>query len=205
MKTRKFFASPLLACLLATVLLSSLLAFSSIPQAKAQSIPEGEQEIQANVGYAWITSYNDVGGYDDIVALPYGKYFGYSTQLSSYIGEVVDTAMKSYVLNWRPLLTGNSLYVCGLRVAYKLPTGGGNYESGFHYFRVAGSALFPRGGSVEWRTDGSGGCIYLVSGDPWEIFNINLKIPEGSRIDYLRIYYYRYASDHLYLPLIRKK
>ncbi|MDD2522808.1 MAG: hypothetical protein PHW11_08330 [Anaerolineaceae bacterium] len=203
MKTKRLFASRLLTVMAAIILLSSFLAFSSIPQAKAESVPEGEQGIQADVSNAWITSYNDVGNLDDIVALPFGKFFGYNTQLSGYVGEVFDPVLKSYVINWRPLVTGSSLRVCGLRVAYKLPVGGG-FEPGFHYVHVAGSALLPRGSNVEWRTDSSGGCIYLVSGDPRHIFNINLNIPEGSRIDYLRIYYYRHATNFMYLPLIRK-
>ncbi|MDX9954617.1 MAG: hypothetical protein RBT75_11000 [Anaerolineae bacterium] len=61
--------------------------------------------------------------------------------------------------------------------------------SGFYYKYIAGSTLRPRSSSTTWATDGGGGCVYAVSG-AGEIFNVPLSLPQGSRIDFLRLYYY---------------
>ncbi|MDX9954616.1 MAG: hypothetical protein RBT75_10995 [Anaerolineae bacterium] len=61
--------------------------------------------------------------------------------------------------------------------------------SGFLYEYVAGSTLRPRISTTTWASSGGGGCIYAVA-NPGGIFNVPLELPQGSRIDYLRIYYY---------------
>lgn len=203
MKNKGKFYKRLALGLIALILLSSFLAFSSIPGAMAQSEVEGEQGTNAlAMGQAWVTLYDDGGGYDDIAYVEFGHYYGYRTELSPYIGDVVDTMNNSYVINWRPNLLGDTLQVCGVRVAYKLPDGVGGFESSFRYVHIPGSVLLPRASTVQWKTGQTGGCIYLKSGPTYEVFNINLNIPEGSRIDYLRVYYYREAL--LYLPLIKR-
>lgn len=189
--------------LLATMMLCSLLAFSTTPMAKAEFTATENNDINAlAMGYAWITTYTDAGALDDIVALPFGHTIGYNTELSAYIGDVADTINKSYVINWRPSVLGNSLQVCGMRVAYRLPLSGGGFSSTFSYIHFPGTVLLPRDSSVEWGSDPSGGCIYLKTGSPYVVFNINLNIPEGSRIDYLRVYYHR--TGLTYLPFIRR-
>ncbi len=71
---------------------------------------------------AWITCYNDIGGFNDRIAVASSGTGGYGTQLSGYLGEVFDYASYSYVLNWRPNVAGTTMWLCGLRVAYRLPT-----------------------------------------------------------------------------------
>jgi len=70
--------------------------------------------------------------------------------------------------------------------------------SDFYYYHVTGSALHPRDSSVEWNTGGSGGCLYLVSGSSGVVFNLHQEIPNGARIDYLRIFYYDTSSSDSY-------
>ena len=70
---------------------------------------------------AWITRYNDVGGFSDRTSVTSSGNGGYGTALSGYLGEVFDYANYSYVLNWRPNQVGNTMQLCGLRVAYRLP------------------------------------------------------------------------------------
>jgi hypothetical protein len=203
MKNKGKFYKRLALGLISIILLSSFLAFSSIPGAMAESKIEGEQGINAlAMGQAWVTSYDSAGGLADLLYLPFGHYYGYRTELSPLVGAVVDTVNNSYVINWRPNLLGDTLQVCGIRVAYKLPDGVGGFESGFHYVHIPGSVLLPRTSTVDWRTDGSGGCIYLKSGPTYVVFNKHLNIPDGSRIDYLRVYYYREAQ--VFLPLIKR-
>ena len=59
--------------------------------------------------------------------------------------------------------------------------------SSFRYINVAGATLRPRDSSSGWDYSGTG-CVSRSSGS--ELINIHLPIPDGSRIDYLRIYYY---------------
>lgn len=70
---------------------------------------------------AWVTRYDNAGGYDDVAYVFSSGDTGYGTQLSSEILHVVDNVNYSYVLNWRPNVTGSSMALCGLRVAYRLP------------------------------------------------------------------------------------
>ena len=74
---------------------------------------------------------------------------------------------------------------------YSAPQGVGDRGpdawSDFRYIYVAGAALRPRDNSSGWDYSGVG-CVSRASGS--ELLNIHLAIPDGSRIDYLRIYYY---------------
>ncbi len=155
------------------------------------------------IGNAWVTSYNDKGGYTDVTYVPFGAEEGYNTELSPLVGHVVDSVNNSYVLNWRSNYIGRGLQLCGLRVAYRLPLSGGGFASTFSYFHIPGSVLRPRDSTSEWGTDWSGGCIYQTSGSPYNVFNLHLNIPNGSRIDYLRVYYYQHF-EYVYLPLVTK-
>jgi len=203
MKNKEKFLRRLLLSMISVVLLSSFPAFSSIPGAMAESKIEGGQDINAlAMGQAWVTSYDSAGGYADLLYLPFGHNYGYSTELSPLVGAVVDTYSNSYVINWRPNVVGSSMYVCGVRVAYKLPDGAGGFEAGFHYLHIPGTVLLPRASTVNWSTDWTGGCIYLKSGNSGVVFNKTLNIPDGSRIDYLRVYYYRTAL--IYLPFLKR-
>lgn len=178
-----------------------LLLFTLIPSTQAASSNENNDvRTIYPASYAWITTYNDQGGLDDITTVPVGTQIGYQTNLSSFIGHVVDNYSYSYVLNWRPNYLGNGFQLCGLRVAYRLPLEGGGFSPYFSYAHVAGSALRPRSSITEWSRDGSGGCLYVKGGNTFEIYNIHLNIPYGSRIDYLRVYYF--LQGYNYLPLI---
>ena len=70
--------------------------------------------------------------------------------------------------------------------------------SDFYYYHVTGTALRPRNSSVEWSSSGDGGCLYQTAGSPYEIFNVHLDIPNGARIDYLRIFYYDTSANDTY-------
>lgn len=197
----KTFVKRLAMALIAIFLLSSLTSFNSLPEAEANSISENDQVINSlQMGSFWVTSYGPTRV--DLVWLPFGKDIGYHTVLSDYIGEIVDTSVKSYLINWRPMLLGDTLQVCGVRVAFSPPLVGGGFDPFYSYVHIPGSVLLPRASNVEWSSDNSGGCIFAESGNKSTIFNINLNIPDGSRIDYLRVYYYREAQ--LFLPMINK-
>ncbi len=54
--------------------------------------------------------------------------------------------------------------------------------------RIAGSVLRPRTSSANFAPSGSGGCIYAVD-DGFSIFNTPIWLPQGTRVDTLRMYY----------------
>ncbi len=189
--------------ILAIGMLMSLLLFTRASPILAATRIEKKLDALAayTASYVWVTLYDDEGGYTDVTYVPFGTdpVTGYGTKLSSLVEHVVDTTNNSYVLNWRPNVLGSNLQLCGLRVAYRLPLAGGGFSSTFSYVHVAGSVLRPRNSTSEWGYSG-GGCIYLTAGVPYYILNTHLNIPNGSRIDYLRVYYYR-RFYFVYLPL----
>ena len=79
-------------------------------------------DTSGNNGRAWVTIYNGAGSYSDITTVTSAGNGGYGTALSSYVGHVVDTFENAYVLNWSANQTGSSMALCGMRVAYRLPT-----------------------------------------------------------------------------------
>jgi len=184
------------------VILLLLLTHTPSTQAASPKVENKDIRTIYPASYAWITTYDSSGGISDITAVPAGTQIGYRSNLSNYIGHVVDNATYSYVLNWRPNYLGIGFKLCGLRVAYRLPLEGGGYSSNFSYAHVAGSSLRPRTSNTEWSTDGSGGCLYVTGGNTFTVYNVHLDIPIGSRIDYLRVYYFLLGYN--YLPMILK-
>lgn len=80
---------------------------------------------------------------------------------------------------------------------------GVRWSTDFSYIHVAGSTLRPRSSSVEWSSGGSGGCLYVSSGNSSTVFNIHLEIPDGVQINYLRMYYYDASSSTSYAWITR--
>ena len=78
-------------------------------------------DTNASNSQSWITRYDDAGGIFDIASAASTGTGGYGTVLSDYVGAVVDNVNYSYVLNYRPIVVGNSMQLCGLRLAYRLP------------------------------------------------------------------------------------
>lgn len=70
---------------------------------------------------AWVTIYDGAGGLTDLTNVLSTGTAGYGTTLSALVEHVVANADHAYVLNWRPNVTGSSMRLCGLRVAYRLP------------------------------------------------------------------------------------
>jgi catechol 2,3-dioxygenase-like lactoylglutathione lyase family enzyme len=70
----------------------------------------------------YITTYDAQGGTIDLVGVSSTGTAGYGTALSAYLGHIVDTENDAYVLNWVPGAQGTTVRLCGLRVAYRLPS-----------------------------------------------------------------------------------
>lgn len=94
------------------------------------AIPDGSRIDYLRIYYydasgsnstAWVTNYDSAGNFSDVTNVASAGNSGYGTQLSAYVGHVANTASRSYVLNWSAGTNGNTMRLCGLRVAYRLP------------------------------------------------------------------------------------
>lgn len=80
------------------------------------------RDTSANNSTAWITNYDGAGAFTDLTNVASTGNSGYGTTLSPLVSHVVNNASRSYSLNWHANQTGTSMQLCGLRVAYRLPT-----------------------------------------------------------------------------------
>ena len=72
-------------------------------------------------GNASLRKYDGFGKTTVIASTDSASNAGYGTSLSAYVGHVVDNSDGGYVLNWWPKVTGSTMRLCGLRIAYRLP------------------------------------------------------------------------------------
>ncbi len=56
--------------------------------------------------------------------------------------------------------------------------------------RFLGSTLKPRENDVDYRTNDFGGCVYATGGNSLTVWNLPLALPNGSKVEWLRMYYY---------------
>ncbi|MBN1920531.1 MAG: hypothetical protein JW892_04755 [Anaerolineae bacterium] len=96
------------------------------------SLPEGSRidylrlyfyDTSASNSTAWLSYYNGAGGLVDLpnpTGVVSSGNSGYGTTLSTYMGHIVDNLNHAYVLNWKPVVSGGTMMLCGLRVAYRL-------------------------------------------------------------------------------------
>lgn len=72
----------------------------------------------------WIVAYEADGNFDELINVESVGSPGYGTNLSPYLGHIVDNSDYGYAILWAPDALGSSLRLCGVRVAYRLPTPG---------------------------------------------------------------------------------
>jgi len=56
--------------------------------------------------------------------------------------------------------------------------------------RFVGATLRPRENDVSYTTNGNGSCVYVTAGDAFTVWNLPLALPEGAKVEWLRMYYY---------------
>lgn len=71
---------------------------------------------------AFLTTYDGAGGFTDVFQVSSTNAAGFGTTLSPYGAHIVDNHILSYVLNWKPFVAGSTMQLCGLQIAYRLPT-----------------------------------------------------------------------------------
>lgn len=69
---------------------------------------------------ALIVRYDGEGNFDEYAVVSSSGSGGYGTNLSSYFGGTMDTLNYGYAVLWKPEANGNTLRLCGVRVAYRL-------------------------------------------------------------------------------------
>jgi hypothetical protein len=72
----------------------------------------------------WLTRYEPGQANLDLVSVKSSDSGGYGTVLSSLITQTVDMATYAYVLTWGTSVNSSANQLCGIRIAYYLPTSG---------------------------------------------------------------------------------
>lgn len=70
-------------------------------------------------------------------------------------------------------------------VGYESSTNAPEYNTSV---RFVGSAMKPRENNVSYTVESAGGCVYVSAGDDNTVWNLPLALPEGSEVEYVRIY-----------------
>jgi hypothetical protein len=89
-------------------------------------------------------------------------------------------------------------YTAGAPVVEREPGNGAVGRSGMapnapaynSTIRFVGSTLRPRQNNVTYTTNNGGGCIYVTAGDASTVWNYPLALPQGAKVEWLRMYYY---------------
>lgn len=73
---------------------------------------------------ALIVNYDGQANFNEYALVESIGSSGYGTSLSGFADHVVDNSARGYAVLWLPGANGSSLRLCGVRVAYRLPTPG---------------------------------------------------------------------------------
>jgi hypothetical protein len=77
-------------------------------------------DISGSNSSAYLTQYDSWGGVDDMLNARSDGNGGYGSNLSPYLGHVYDETTNTYVLNWIPVISGSTMQLCGMRIAYRI-------------------------------------------------------------------------------------
>lgn len=78
-------------------------------------------DTSASNSVAWFTVYDLYGAIVNEWSVSSSGNFGNSFNDSAPINHVVDYSLYSYALNWRPVVTGSTMQLCGFRIFYTAP------------------------------------------------------------------------------------
>jgi hypothetical protein len=76
---------------------------------------------------AWLTAYDLYGQIYQEWSISSSGNFGNSFNDSAVIDHVIDYSLYSYLLNWRPVVTGTQMQLCGFRIFYEPPPFGAQF------------------------------------------------------------------------------
>ena len=78
-------------------------------------------DTSASDSTAWFTIYDLYGAVVDEVSVSTSGTSGNGYRDSASINHQIDYGTYSYVLNWRPIVTGSTMQLCGFRIFYETP------------------------------------------------------------------------------------
>ena len=78
-------------------------------------------DTSASNSTAWFTVYDLYGVIVQEWAVSSSGNTGNSFNDTAQIGHVVDYSIYSYVINWRPVVAGTTMQLCGFRIFYETP------------------------------------------------------------------------------------
>lgn len=111
-----------------------------------------------------------------------------------YTGEVFMSGEE--IISSEEGISGEGLPDWGLDSMEPQPDDVESYQQGINdngitgdllYHYIAGASMHPRNSDTTWAYVGMG-CVYAPAGDDW--FILDLQLPSGSTIRYIRIYFY---------------
>jgi hypothetical protein len=89
-------------------------------------------DTSASSTTAWFTVYDLYGNIEQEWQIVSVGNLGNSFTDSAQIDHTIDYSIYSYVLNWRPLVTGSTMQLCGFRVFYQPPAFGLSFLPAVH-------------------------------------------------------------------------
>lgn len=78
-------------------------------------------DTSASNSVAWFTVYDLYGAIVTEWSVSSTGNFGNSFNDTAPINHVIDYSLYSYALNWRPVVTGSTMQLCGFRIFYTAP------------------------------------------------------------------------------------
>ena len=75
-------------------------------------------DTSASDSTGWFTIYDLYGNIVDEFSVLSAGSTGYSFSDTAAINHVIDHTLYSYVLNWRPVVAGATMQLCGFRIFY---------------------------------------------------------------------------------------
>lgn len=78
-------------------------------------------DTSASNSIAWFTVYDLYGAIVSEWSVSSTGNFGNSFNDSASINHTIDYSLYSYVINWRPVVTGSTMQLCGFRIFYTAP------------------------------------------------------------------------------------
>lgn len=78
-------------------------------------------DTSASNSSAWFTAYDLYGNIEDEWQVTSSGDSGLGFNDSDVISHTIDYASYSYLLNWRPVVAGTSMQLCGFRIFYEAP------------------------------------------------------------------------------------
>ena len=79
-------------------------------------------DVNASNSTMWFTVYDHNNSVVQEWSVSSTGDTGYGSALTAFIDHTIDNLSYTYAINWRPIVTGTTMQLCGARIAYRLPS-----------------------------------------------------------------------------------